>query len=83
MGNPMLLTVYYSSVGALGMKKKNVFTGFCLFVPNRDLTTFVPTEIYHFAAYVRLKVACHLIVSVSQDPFIYLSIIPLCISVIL
>lgn len=64
MGNLMFLIVYYFFVGVLGMKKKNVFIGFCLFVLNRDLIIFVFIEIYYFVVYVRFKVVCYLIVFV-------------------
>lgn len=68
MDNLVLLTVYF--LDALGMKKgKMVLQGFlCLFVPNRDSTLFVPAQIYHFVSYIKLKAACHLIISAFQNP---------------
>lgn len=49
-------------------KGKNGFIGFCLFVPNRDSIIFVPAEMYHFVSYIRLKAACHPVISAFQNP---------------
>lgn len=73
MDNLMLLTVYFF-FDALGMKKEKWFWGFCLFVPNRDSIIFVPAEMYH-TSYIRLKAACHPVISAFPEPLFHRSII--------